>query len=187
MRVLRPGRTDPTARHHRSRSRSPEPRLGLDGVVLTMFDARTHLSADVAAEARRHLGETVYETVIPRSVRLSEAPSHGMSIAAYRPIPLARSPTDAWPRNSEPGRVDPTWAPRDPSSRSRSRLNTRPTRWWWHHRSPGAPDRAWPRPRLAHPAASCRSAGATQRSPSEGSDRTLTSHASGSMTRRLPP
>ena len=59
------------------------PRLGLDGVVLTMADARTNLSADVAAEARRHLGETVYETVIPRSVRLSEAPSHGLPINRY--------------------------------------------------------------------------------------------------------
>ena len=49
-----------------------------------MFDARTNLSAEVAAEARRHLGDAVYETVIPRSVRLSEAPSHGLPIAAYR-------------------------------------------------------------------------------------------------------
>ena len=59
------------------------PRLVLEGVVLTMADARTNLSADVAAEARRHLGGTVYDTVIPRSVRLSEAPSHGRSIASY--------------------------------------------------------------------------------------------------------
>jgi chromosome partitioning protein len=59
------------------------PRLALDGVVLTMADARTNLSADVAAEARRHLGEKVYETVIPRSVRLSEAPSHGLPINRY--------------------------------------------------------------------------------------------------------
>jgi chromosome partitioning protein len=61
------------------------PRLALDGVVLTMADARTNLSADVAAEARRHLGRAVYDTVIPRSVRLSEAPSHGLSIARYAP------------------------------------------------------------------------------------------------------
>jgi chromosome partitioning protein len=59
------------------------PRLALDGVVLTMADARTNLSADVAAEARRHLGQAVYETVIPRSVRLSEAPSHGLPISRY--------------------------------------------------------------------------------------------------------
>ncbi len=61
------------------------PRLELDGVVLTMADARTNLSADVAAEARRHLGSAVYETVIPRSVRLSEAPSHGLPINRYAP------------------------------------------------------------------------------------------------------
>ena len=61
------------------------PRLAIDGVVLTMADARTNLSADVEAEARRHLGAVVYDTVIPRSVRLSEAPSHGRSIASYAP------------------------------------------------------------------------------------------------------
>jgi chromosome partitioning protein len=61
------------------------PRLELDGVVLTMSDARTNLSADVAAEARRHLGSAVYDTVIPRSVRLSEAPSHGLPITRYAP------------------------------------------------------------------------------------------------------
>jgi len=61
------------------------PHLRLDGVVLTMYDARTNLSADVAAEARRHLGSSVYEAVIPRSVRLSEAPSHGLPITRYAP------------------------------------------------------------------------------------------------------
>jgi chromosome partitioning protein len=61
------------------------PRLAIDGVVLTMADKRTNLSADVEAEARRHLGGAVYRTVIPRSVRLSEAPSHGKSIASYAP------------------------------------------------------------------------------------------------------
>jgi chromosome partitioning protein len=61
------------------------PRLAIDGVVLTMADGRTNLSADVEAEARRHLDGTVYDTVIPRSVRLSEAPSHGRSIASYAP------------------------------------------------------------------------------------------------------
>jgi chromosome partitioning protein len=61
------------------------PRLALDGVVLTMADARTNLSAQVAAEARQHLGPRVYDTVIPRSVRLSEAPSHGLAIDRYAP------------------------------------------------------------------------------------------------------
>jgi chromosome partitioning protein len=58
--------------------------LAIKGVVLTMFDARTNLSADVAAEVREHLGGAVFDTVIPRSVRLSEAPSFGKPIALYR-------------------------------------------------------------------------------------------------------
>ena len=61
------------------------PALTINGIVLTMYDARTNLSADVAAEARRHLGDVVYDTVVPRSVRLSEAPSHGLSIQRYSP------------------------------------------------------------------------------------------------------
>ena len=60
------------------------PALAIKGVVLTMYDARTNLSADVAAEVRRHLGHAVFETIIPRSVRLSEAPSFGLPIALYR-------------------------------------------------------------------------------------------------------
>jgi chromosome partitioning protein len=61
------------------------PRLEIDGVLLTMFDARTNLSSQVAAEVRRHMDGTVYDTVVPRSVRLSEAPSHGLPIALYDP------------------------------------------------------------------------------------------------------
>jgi len=60
------------------------PALAIKGVVLTMYDARTNLSADVAAEVRRHLGAAVFDTIIPRSVRLSEAPSFGLPIALYR-------------------------------------------------------------------------------------------------------
>ena len=61
------------------------PDLEIKGVVLTMADGRTNLSADVSAEARRHLGGVVFDTVIPRNVRLSEAPSFGLPIALYRP------------------------------------------------------------------------------------------------------
>ena len=61
------------------------PRLEIDGVLLTMYDGRTRLSAQVAAEVRRHLDGAVYATVVPRSVRLSEAPSHGLPIALYDP------------------------------------------------------------------------------------------------------
>jgi len=61
------------------------PPLVMKGVVLTMFDGRTKLSADVSAEVRRHLGPRVFDTVIPRNVRLSEAPSHGQPITSYSP------------------------------------------------------------------------------------------------------
>ena len=64
---------------------SLNPRLEIDGVLLTMFDGRTRLSGQVAAEVRRHLNGTVYDTVVPRSVRLAEAPSHGLPIALYDP------------------------------------------------------------------------------------------------------
>jgi chromosome partitioning protein len=61
------------------------PRLEIEGVLLTMYDARTNLSAQVASEVRRHMNGSVYRTVVPRSVRLSEAPSHGLPIALYDP------------------------------------------------------------------------------------------------------
>ena len=61
------------------------PRLRLGGVLLTMYDARTTLSADVAKEVRRHLGSNVFGSIIPRSVRLAEAPSYGRPIARYSP------------------------------------------------------------------------------------------------------
>jgi chromosome partitioning protein len=53
--------------------------------LMTMFDSRTKLSAEVVAEVRQHFGERVYKTVIPRTVRLSEAPSFGKSILEYNP------------------------------------------------------------------------------------------------------
>lgn len=58
-------------------------RLEVEGIVLTMFDARMNLTNQVAAELRKYLGDKVYETVIPRSVRLSEAPSHGIPGVVY--------------------------------------------------------------------------------------------------------
>jgi chromosome partitioning protein len=64
-------------------------RLELGGIVMTMFDARTNLSEQVVAEVRQHFGERVYQTVIPRSVRLSEAPSFGKSILEYAPAGAA--------------------------------------------------------------------------------------------------
>ena len=58
-------------------------RLGIEGIVLTMYDSRANLTIQVANELRRFLGDKVYETVIPRSVRLSEAPSHGLPGVVY--------------------------------------------------------------------------------------------------------
>ena len=55
----------------------------IGGIVMTMFDSRTNLSAQVVAEVRQHFGERVYQTVIPRTVRLSEAPSFGKSILEH--------------------------------------------------------------------------------------------------------
>jgi chromosome partitioning protein len=59
------------------------PRLVLGGVLLTMVDGRTRLSADVSSEVRRHFGDLVFRTVVPRSVRLAEAPSYGLPAIAY--------------------------------------------------------------------------------------------------------
>ena len=61
------------------------PQLTIKGVILTMVDRRTKLSADVEREARRHIGGQVYSTTIPRNIRLSEAPSHGVPIHRFRP------------------------------------------------------------------------------------------------------
>lgn len=63
--------------------RSVNPELAIDGVLLTMYDARLNLSRQVAAEAREYFGNQVFETVIPRNVRLAEAPSFGKPIILY--------------------------------------------------------------------------------------------------------
>ena len=59
------------------------PKLTIGGVILTMVDRRTRLAADVSAEVRRHFGELVFKTSVPRSVRVAEAPSHGLPVTAY--------------------------------------------------------------------------------------------------------
>ena len=63
--------------------RSLNPTLEVLGVVLTMYDKRNNLSAQVAADVRDHMGPVVYDTVIPRNVRVSEAPSHGKPVLLY--------------------------------------------------------------------------------------------------------
>jgi chromosome partitioning protein len=59
------------------------PGLGIGGVLMTMVDSRTRLAQDVEAEVRRHFGSLVFRTSVPRSVRLAEAPSHGLPAIAY--------------------------------------------------------------------------------------------------------
>ena len=59
------------------------PDLEIQGIILTMFDKRNNLSDQVAADVRAHLGDKVYQTVIPRNVRISEAPSHGLPALVY--------------------------------------------------------------------------------------------------------
>lgn len=62
------------------------PQLAIEGVLLTMFDGRNSLSHQVADEVRSHFGTQVFETVIPRNVRLSESPSHGLPAVVYDPV-----------------------------------------------------------------------------------------------------
>jgi chromosome partitioning protein len=59
------------------------PRLAIGGVILTMVDGRTKLAADVVDEVRRHFGSLVFRASVPRSVRIAEAPSHGLPVTAY--------------------------------------------------------------------------------------------------------
>jgi len=63
--------------------RSLNPSLRIGGVLITMADGRTRLSAEVTSEVRRHFGELVFRTAVPRSVRVAEAPSHGLPVIAY--------------------------------------------------------------------------------------------------------
>ena len=63
--------------------RSSNPHIDIEGIVLTMYDSRTNLTIQVAEEVKKYFGSKVFKTVIPRNVRLSEAPSHGMPVIAY--------------------------------------------------------------------------------------------------------
>ena len=67
------------------RNNGVNPGLELEGILMTMFDGRTRLAADVVSEVRSHFGEKVYDTVIPRNVRISEAPSFGQPVIFYDP------------------------------------------------------------------------------------------------------
>ena len=75
--------------------RSLNPKIALEGVVLTMYDGRTNLSMQVAEEVKRHFPGQVYATVIPRNVRLSEAPSFGKPVSAYDALSRGAEAYDA--------------------------------------------------------------------------------------------
>jgi chromosome partitioning protein len=61
------------------------PELRVRGVILTMFDPRTNLSNDVVKEVKNHFPGQVFESIVPRSIRLAEAPSYGLPISTYSP------------------------------------------------------------------------------------------------------
>ena len=61
------------------------PELEMEGVVFTMYDSRTNLSSQVVDNVKNHLSENICKTIIPRNIRLAEAPSHGMPITMYDP------------------------------------------------------------------------------------------------------
>ena len=65
--------------------KNTNPDLEIQGVILSMFDGRTNLSIQVVEEVKKYFKEKVYTTVIPRNVRLAEAPSHGMPVIQYDP------------------------------------------------------------------------------------------------------
>ena len=62
---------------------SLNPALGIEGVLLTMYDERTNLGQQVSSNVREFFGDKVYKTVIPRNIRLGEAPSHGVPVILY--------------------------------------------------------------------------------------------------------
>ncbi len=74
------------------------PELKVRGVILTMFDGRTHLSGEVVREVQKYFSEEVFETIIPRSIRLAEAPSYGLPISAYAPGSIAAKSYEALAR-----------------------------------------------------------------------------------------
>jgi chromosome partitioning protein len=93
-------------------------RLELGGIVMTMFDGRTNLSEQVVAEVRQHFGERVYQTVIPRSVRLSEAPSFGKSVLEYAPTGAAAEAYRALAREFIQRHAPPASAPETAQTQS---------------------------------------------------------------------
>ena len=71
---------------HQIADSGANPGLKLAGIIMTMFDVRTNLSHQVVEEVRKHFGSAVYKTMVPRTIRLGEAPSFGKPIIEYEPI-----------------------------------------------------------------------------------------------------
>ena len=103
----------------RLRDGGANPNLRLEGIVLTMFDRRTNLAMEVASDVRTKLQGVVYDSVIPRSVRLSEAPSHGKPITVFAPsspgAEAYRSLAKEFLRRQNIESIDPAARPVDPS------------------------------------------------------------------------
>lgn len=74
------------------------PDLKVRGVILTMFDSRTNLSTDVVAEVNRHFPNQVFKAIVPRNIRLAEAPSYGLPISAYAPSSVGAQAYEALAR-----------------------------------------------------------------------------------------
>ena len=103
---------------------------------MTMFDNRTNLNPAVVKEVRNHFQEVVFETVIPRTIRFGEAPSHGRTILEHDPQVLARLPIARWPSNSWSGKRKAF-----PSSARGQRLKERQT---LQARKSGKGSAVWP-------------------------------------------
>jgi chromosome partitioning protein len=88
------------------RDNGANPGLSLEGIVLTMFDGRANLAQQVVNDVRTYFSEVVYDTIIPRTVRLGEAPSYGKSILEYDPAGKASQAYQAlaeeWMRRHQP-------------------------------------------------------------------------------------
>jgi chromosome partitioning protein len=97
------------------------PRLVVLGVVLTMYDARTRLSREVAEQVRRHFASRVFETVIPRSVRASEAPIYGLPVGAYAPGSPAANAYEQLARE-----LLAAWSPGRPSEAAAAETSAEP-------------------------------------------------------------
>ncbi len=86
MRVLRAGGLSQLLSNIELIQEHLNPDLAVTTILLTMYDGRTRLAAQVVEEVRHHFGEQVLRSLVPRSVRISEAPSHGQTVMAYDPL-----------------------------------------------------------------------------------------------------